>query len=122
MEPVKTSYDHIPAYTTKDGSTVRELMHPAVHGGKNQSLAEAIVPVGAATRKHLHFRTEEIYHITGGQGKMTLGGRRFDVCAGDTILIPPKTPHGLRNTGTGQLKLLCCCSPAYAHGDTALVR
>lgn len=122
MGLIKTAYDLIPAYITKDGSTVRELMHPAVCGGENQSLAEAIVPVGGATRKHLHFRTEEIYHITGGQGTMTLGEHRFDVSVGDTILIPPKTPHRLQNTGIGELKLLCCCSPAYDHEDTALVR
>ena len=43
---MKTSHDQIPPYTTKDGSEIRELMHPAVHGNRNQSFAEAIVAAG----------------------------------------------------------------------------
>jgi hypothetical protein len=31
---------------TKDGSGIRELMHPDRHGNRNQSLAEALVPPG----------------------------------------------------------------------------
>jgi mannose-6-phosphate isomerase-like protein (cupin superfamily) len=43
------------------------------------------------------------------------------VVAGDTVLIPPGTPHRIENTGTGELKILCACAPAYAHGDTELL-
>lgn len=45
MQPYAT----VPAYRTKDGSEIRELMHPAVYGNRVQSLAEATVPVGART-------------------------------------------------------------------------
>ena len=37
---MKTRYADIPAYITKDGSTIRELMHPSVHGNRLQSLAD----------------------------------------------------------------------------------
>ena len=38
---MKTHYQDITAFITKDGSLIRELMHPAVHGGNwAQSLAE----------------------------------------------------------------------------------
>ncbi|MFH0729769.1 MAG: cupin domain-containing protein [Pseudomonadota bacterium] len=117
---IKTTYHCLDAYTTKDGSIIRELMHPAVHGGNNMSLAEAIVPAGTATHLHCHFKTEEIYHITSGKGEMTLGDDRFEVSAGDTILIAPKTPHRISNAQAGELKLLCCCSPPYSHEDTHL--
>ena len=40
---LRTSYADIPAYRTLDGSEIRELCHPAMHGNRNQSLAEAIV-------------------------------------------------------------------------------
>ncbi len=118
---MKTRYSEVPAYQTKDGSIIRELMHPSVHGNAMQSLAEATVPVGQATQLHRHRRTEEIYHITAGQGRMTLGVESFDVAAGDTILIPPGTAHCIANTGATELKLLCACAPAYAHGDTELL-
>ncbi len=111
----------IKAFTTKDGSIIRELMHPSVHGNLNLSLAEAVVPVGTTTQLHRHGRSEEIYHITAGEGLMTLGHEAFTVQAGDTVCIPPGTLHKIANTGAGDLKILCSCAPAYSHDDTELL-
>jgi mannose-6-phosphate isomerase-like protein (cupin superfamily) len=118
---MKTTYAEVAAYVTKDGSTIRELMHPAVHGNRQQSLAEAVVEAGARTALHRHARTEELYHITAGSGMMTLGSERFAVAAGDTICIAPGTPHCIANNGAVPLKILCACAPAYAHEDTELL-
>ncbi|NBR28144.1 MAG: cupin domain-containing protein [Betaproteobacteria bacterium] len=118
---MKSSYGAVAAYVTKDGSTIRELMHPAVHGNRNQSVAEAIVTPGARTALHRHGVTEEIYHVTAGEGRMTLGDAHFAVRAGDTVCIPPGTAHCIENTGAGELKILCACAPAYAHDDTELL-
>ena len=111
----------IDTYTTKDGSQIRELMHPAVHGNRNQSLAEAIVPPGQITQLHRHGHSEELYHITRGRGWMTLGEDEFEVSVGDTVAIAPGTPHRIRNTGEEPLHILCSCSPPYAHDDTELL-
>jgi mannose-6-phosphate isomerase-like protein (cupin superfamily) len=119
---VTSRYAEIAPYVTKDGSEIRELMHPAVHGNRAQSLAEATVPPGAETLLHRHRVTEELYHVTAGTGLMTLGERVFEVHAGDTVCIPPGTPHRIRNTGAGSLRILCCCSPAYSHEDTELLQ
>ena len=51
---VRTRYPDIPVYETLDGSEIRELMHPAVHGNVNQSLAEARVSPGQSTLRHCH--------------------------------------------------------------------
>jgi len=118
---LKTSYDEIRPYTTKDGAIIRELMHPKVHGNSNQSLAEATITKGTATALHRHNISEEIYHFTGGKGQMTLGDKTFEVSIGDTICIPPGTLHRLQNTGKEPLKLLCCCAPVYSHDDTELM-
>jgi len=114
-------YQEVPAYLTKDGSEIRELMHPTVHGNQAQSLAEATVPLGTRTLLHRHAVTEELYHITAGEGLMTLGAEQFHVRVGDTLCIPPGTPHCIEALGTVPLKLLCCCAPAYAHDDTELL-
>jgi mannose-6-phosphate isomerase-like protein (cupin superfamily) len=118
---MKTVYNDLPAYITKDGSEIRELMHPILHGNRNQSLAEAIVPGGMRTQLHLHHLSEEIYHIAAGNGLMTLGTEQFPVATGDTVLIPPGTPHRIEALGRADLCILCCCSPAYAHEDTELL-
>lgn len=118
---MKTRYTDIPAYVTKDGSEIRELLHPDRHGARNQSLAEAIVPAGMRTLLHRHRLTEEIYHVTAGQGQMTLGNEQFSVEPGDSILIPPGTPHCIEAVGDASLHILCSCSPAYSHEDTELL-
>jgi mannose-6-phosphate isomerase-like protein (cupin superfamily) len=118
---MKTRYAAVQAFITKDGSEIRELMHPSTHGNHTQSLAEAIVAPGAATRLHRHHQSEELYHITAGRGRMTLGEESFEVEMGETICIPPGTPHCIANTGIELLRILCCCAPPYAHDDTELL-
>ena len=98
-------------FTTKDGSTIRELHHTEA-----QSLAEARLEPGQATERHYHARTEEIYFLLEGAGEMELDGEHRRVVPGDAILIPPGTWH--RITAIGTLRFVCCCSPPYAHEDT----
>jgi mannose-6-phosphate isomerase-like protein (cupin superfamily) len=121
MATPKTRYADITPFITKDGSIIRELMHPAAHGNRNQSLAEAIVPAGEQTLPHRHHRSEELYHFTAGAGVMRLGNASFPVRAGDTVHIAPGTVHALVNNGTEALHLLCCSAPPYADADTELV-
>ncbi len=116
-----THYADIPVYTTKDGSQIRELMHPVQHGNRAQSLAEATVLPGQRTQLHRHARTEELYHVSAGRGRMTLGAEVFEVGAGDTVRIAPGTPHCIEALGEAPLRILCCCAPAYAHEDTELL-
>ncbi len=118
---MKTRYSDSPAYVTKDGSEIRELMHPGIHGNRQQSLAEAMVLPGLSTHLHRHAVTEELYHITAGVGLMTLGNETFEVKAGDTVPIAPGTAHCIKALGDVPLRILCCCSPAYSHDDTELL-
>jgi mannose-6-phosphate isomerase-like protein (cupin superfamily) len=108
-------------FTTLDGSTIREIAGPAWTPARNQSLAEATVPVGGRTVAHYHRVAEELYFFTAGRGRMTLGDEEREVTAGDCVVIAPGQVHGLVNTGGEPLVLLCCCAPAYSHEDTVLV-
>jgi mannose-6-phosphate isomerase-like protein (cupin superfamily) len=101
-------------FTTKDGSTIRELHHT-----KAQSLAGARLEAGQATERHYHGRSEEIYFLLEGTGEMELDGERRRVEPGDAVLIPPGAWHQL--TAVEALRFLCCCSPPYAHEDTFFV-
>ncbi len=106
------------AFTTADGSTIRELFGPATTRAANQSLAEASLEAGLSTQRHYHRLAEEIYYITHGSGRMELDGTERDVVPGDAILIPPGAWHQITATGNEPLRLLCCCSPPYSHEDT----
>ena len=112
--------DEVSAFITKDGSEIRELLAHRNSCIRNQSLAEARLPVGASTQEHYHPRAEEIYFITGGTGRMRIEGEEREVQVGDAIAIPPGQRHKLWNTGPDVLRLLCCCAPAYEHEDTVI--
>lgn len=110
----------VPAFTTKDGSEIRELLAHRNSCIQHQSLAEARLPPGASTTPHQHPRTEEIYYILEGKGLMRIGDEMCAVGVGDAIAIPPGYVHQITNCGDIELRFLCCCAPAYEHDDTVL--
>ncbi len=112
--------DQAEPFRTKDGSEIRELLAHRNSSIRNQSLAEAKIPVGGSTMEHYHPKAEEIYFITHGMGRMRLGQAEREVRPGDAIAIPPGQAHKLWNTGKEPLCLLCCCAPAYEHEDTII--
>ena len=99
-------------FVTKDGSTIREYFHTGL-----QSLAEASLDAGAATQRHYHARSEEIYLILEGGGELEVDGERRQVVPGDAVLIPPQSWHELTAAADG-VRILCCCVPPYADDDT----
>ena len=112
--------EDVQAFITMDGSEIRELLAHRNSSIRNQSLAEARVPVGGATLEHYHRLTEEIYYITHGRGRICIDGETREVGVGDAIAIRPGQRHKLWNTGTEPLRLLCCCAPGYEHSDTVI--
>jgi mannose-6-phosphate isomerase-like protein (cupin superfamily) len=101
----------VEAFTTKDGSTIRELHHT-----ERQSLAEAALEPGQSTQRHFHRQSEEIYVVLDGEGDLEIDGETRRVGPGDAALIPPGAWHVIR--AVGALRFLCCCAPPYSHEDT----
>jgi mannose-6-phosphate isomerase-like protein (cupin superfamily) len=98
-------------FTTKDGSTIRELHHTAA-----QSLAEATLAPGQSTQRHYHRASEEIYFVLEGEGDLDIDGETRHVGTGDAALIPAGAWHEI--AATSPLRFLCCCAPPYSHDDT----
>jgi mannose-6-phosphate isomerase-like protein (cupin superfamily) len=107
-------------FITKDGSEIRELLAHRNSSIRNQSLAEARLPVGGATQEHYHPVAEEIYYITQGAGRIRIGTELREITVGDAIAIRPGQKHKLWNAGAEPLRLLCCCAPAYEDSDTII--
>ena len=115
-----TNLDSATPFITKDGSEIRELLAHRNSSIRKQSLAEARLQPGGATQEHYHRRTEEIYYIMHGSGRMRIENEERDVRIGDAIAIPPGQKHKIWTTGGEALRLLCCCAPAYEHDDTVI--
>ena len=113
--------DRVPAFRTKDGSEIRELLAHRNSSIRNQSLAEARLPEGTGTIPHFHPQTEEIYYILEGEAEMIIADEQQCVGVGDAIAIPPGIVHQIVNRGVGTLKFICCCAPAYEDADTVML-
>ena len=98
-------------FTTKDGSTIRELHHTDA-----QSLAEATLAPGQTTQGHYHRASEEIYFVLEGEGELEIDGEARRVAPGDAALIPPGAWHEI--VAVSPLRFICCCAPPYRHEDT----
>ena len=109
------------AFTTKDGSEIRELLAHRNSSIEKQSLAEARLAPGQQTAPHYHPRTEEIYYILTGEGRMQIGTEAKRVGPGDAVAIPAGQTHTILNTGSETLVFLCCCAPGYENSDTVMV-
>jgi mannose-6-phosphate isomerase-like protein (cupin superfamily) len=102
---------------TPHGSEIRPLIDRTTSDIEKCSLAEEILPVGAAVGQHFHQATEEIYYILAGMGEMTVGNDTQVVSAGDAVFIPCGLVHTLKNTGTEPMKILLICGPAHDFAD-----
>ena len=114
---IRALSDTVP-FVTADGSTIRSLLDRATAPVRQQSLAEATVRAGTATTRHYHRVAEEIYYLLDGHGEMEIDGVQARVGPGDAILIPAGAWHQITAGGDADIRMLCCCSPPYAHEDT----
>lgn len=103
-------------FATRDGSIIRSILDRTNAPVAHQSLAEATLPADAATVRHYHKVSEEIYFILEGSGEMDLDGEVRLLAPGDAVLIPPGSWHTI--AALSPLRLLCCCAPPYSHEDT----
>ena len=113
-------YSQIDPFTTLDGSQIREWAGRVSLPARNQSLAEATIPVGGATTEHYHRSTEELYLVSAGSGRLVIDGEGREIAEGDCAWIAPGARHKLFNTGRVPLRVICACAPAYSDADTVL--
>jgi mannose-6-phosphate isomerase-like protein (cupin superfamily) len=102
---------------TPHGSEIRPLIDRTTSRIERCSLAEEVLPAGAAVGRHHHLETEEIYYILHGTGRMTVGHDVCEVKEGDAIFIPRGHAHTLENTGSTPMTILLVCGPAYSYED-----
>lgn len=104
-------------FNTPHGSEIRPLIDRTTSNIELCSLAEEVLPPGAAVIRHHHLQTEEVYYILSGEGEMVVENETRNVKSGDAIFIPRAKTHTLKNTGTEQMTLLLVCGPAYSVED-----
>lgn len=81
---------------------------------KDVSIARATVKPGVTTLAHHLLGVQEIYLITSGHGKVTVGNLEpTEVRVGDVVIIPAETSQKVTNTGETDLVFYCICTPRF---------
>ncbi len=62
---------------------------------------------------HYHQRTDEIYYIIGGQGRMRLDDAEIELRPGSVVYVP----RGVKHKAWGQLEVLVVCIPRGVLSD-----
>jgi mannose-6-phosphate isomerase-like protein (cupin superfamily) len=62
---------------------------------------------------HYHERTDEIYYIIGGKGRMTLDEEEIELSEGVVVYVP----RGVKHRAWGNLKALVICMPRGVLND-----
>jgi len=63
---------------------------------------------------HIHTSQHETYEVLEGEAEFILGTEKRKVLPGETVVIPPNTPHTFRNTGDAWLKMRDTHAPALS--------
>ena len=71
-----------------------------------QGVARITIPPGEANEMHAHEHEEQVYIVLRGQGEVQVGDEKARAVTGDVVYLPPKVPHGFRNTSEKACVLL----------------
>ena len=78
--------------------------------------AELHVSAGGFVRSHAHPTQEETFTGVEGTFVLDVGGETIALGPGETVIIPPRVPHGFRRAA-GSSRLLVTVRPALALDD-----
>ncbi len=70
---------------------------------------------GQDQKPHAHDDQDKIYFVLEGRGRVVVGAATETLEAGEAIVAPAGTPHGIANDGTARLTVLVVVTPPPPH-------
>ena len=70
---------------------------------------------GQDQKPHAHDDQDKIYLVLEGRGRVVLGDATETLEAGEAVVAPAGTSHGIANHGTGRLTVLVVVTPPPPH-------
>ena len=85
-------------------------------------MAHVIMNEGNVSLLHKHLKMTEIYFILEGEGILYHGDKALQVEKGSYLVIPPDTPHKLKNIGESNLEHLVFAIPPFNPEDIEIIK
>ena len=112
MPAVKKSPSEYRAFRISPGDTNRLAIIFDPVGEQTSFIAcVEIFDVGGRTPPNVHVRAHEMFFVLKGEGLAHADGESFPIRAGDSLLLPPGSPHVIENTGATRLYTLTLMVP-----------
>jgi mannose-6-phosphate isomerase-like protein (cupin superfamily) len=105
---VRTATDASPL--KYDAGSARFLLSRRDTGGR-YSLVELAELPGYSTPLHIHKDMDEAFYVLDGTLTADIAGKRYELTAGSSVIIPRGTPHAQGNFGKIPVRLLVTTSP-----------
>lgn len=104
-----------------DGQVSHLLLAPGQFGSQHLSITLVEGAPGSRQPLHAHPRSEQIYVIVSGRGRMSVAGEDQELEAGSLVFIPPGAEHAIFNPGPDQLVYVSATAPPFTMpvGDLA---
>ena len=77
------------------------------------TVGRVTIKPGKSNPRHCHDTCEEVLYLLQGKLLHTIGEEKVEMCAGDTLVVPPGVMHNAFNTGEDEADMMV----AYSSGD-----
>lgn len=78
------------------------------------------VPAGKQEVMHYHMRARQLFFVLSGSVTMIVRDENYVLTAGQSIEIPPGSPHQLKNESDSEIEFLVVSAPK-SHGDRVAI-
>ena len=91
---------------------VTRMRVSALTGATDLCIFEQWCAPGTGAPPHRH-PVEEVLTVLSGQMEVLLEGERVNLCANESVLVPPEAVHSFTNTGENELHVLAVLASAF---------
>jgi mannose-6-phosphate isomerase-like protein (cupin superfamily) len=105
----------------RGGQSSYLLLAAGQFGSVNLAVTWVDCPPGSWQPTHEHDAQEQIYVIIRGCGVMTVGEEEQELAAGTLVLVPPATPHTIRNESSEPMSYVSATSPPFDNADIGIL-
>ena len=109
----------IPVQSMAAGVDLRELVGKVAKNARTDrvSIAQFTLAPGRSSGSSYNHVSQEVFLITGGNGKVHLDTRVESVRPGSTVFIPAQEPHSIVADANSTLTFLAISAPSFTPED-----
>ena len=109
-------------FIARDGALIFELLRPETSDIRNLSVASGYLKPKQKALPHYHKKSEEVYYVISGDGKVRIGDNVEKISEGSAAHIPAGVVHALENMSTKtEMRILAISAPPYSDDDIFFV-